>query len=279
MKGELNEEALEKMMPKNVINESRRKQIKEQFPSYLSRKGEGANAALVQDERKINCVEKKVSKEQLAIENDRQEKGEKGVFLCSVRCELTNRYCTRRFVTVKNRDEHVASGKHKFIRGINCHDKSILLSSQHGGIIAPGTLQNRQSERRNGEEESDQGAPNLEEAQVGDEGEEDAHCFGKFNRKKDITPYQKPDCLTEVLKDLYFNDGGPKLNAKQMRKKMEELVDDFDGGLMFCPSKASVNGILLSEDIIQQFIRAESQKKKKRSVSNRDDNQSDFQTQ
>jgi hypothetical protein len=50
-----------------------------------------------------------------------------------------------------------------------------------------------------------------------------------------------------------------------MRDAMAIMEDPEDGGLMFCPSKARTNGILLSEETIQSFISSEAQTKKKAS--------------
>ena len=61
-----------------------------------------------------------------------------------------------------------------------------------------------------------------------------------------------------------YND---KLKACKMRKKMKAMTDEMDGGLLFCPSKAKSNGILLSEDAIQQFITRATQDKKKNESS------------
>ena len=78
--------------------------------------------------------------------------------------------------------------------------------------------------------------------------------------EKDDKPYRKPEKLVETLMKLF--DGNDKLKPSEMRDKMSKMIDPDDGGLMFCPSKALTNGLLLNEDIILQFITKASQERK-----------------
>ena len=47
-----------------------------------------------------------------------------------------------------------------------------------------------------------------------------------------------------------------------MRTKMAIMIDPEDDDLILCPLKATTNGILLLEDIIQQYITRKAQEKK-----------------
>ena len=88
-----------------------------------------------------------------------------------------------------------------------------------------------------------------------------ARYKGKYNRKENATPYDKPKKLLDVLEDLYHRE--PKLNAKAMREAMSKMQDNV-GGLLFCWKKRYNNRLILTESQITSYINIQTQKKKKK---------------
>jgi hypothetical protein len=128
----------------------------------------------------------------------------------------------------------------------------LLESSKPGGLVEKGSRPDRSFKTLQS---------NIESAEKDSPGEVAARCFGCFNRKPNASPYKNAAKLREVLEVLFNLE--PKLRAKQMCEEMRKMHDS-DGGLLFCYSKRTTNGLLLSEDQIQSWINTRTQKKKKK---------------
>ena len=151
-------------------------------------------------------------------------------------------------------ERHIQNNKHSFAKGISARDKVVMMVSKPGCVLAMGALPDRQVCV------SEQQVDILDTVENNSYENGMASSFGKFNRKKGNTSYKKPAKLTEVLTELYNRK--PKLKANEMKRIMENMIDPEDGGYMFCISKSFTTGMLLSENVIQQFINSMTQKKK-----------------
>lgn len=120
------------------------------------------------------------------------------------------------------RRNHTLSTTVKSSAILHAKDRLLLMASKPGGLVAAGSRPDRQK--------NDSLFDNLAASVEGSQGEVDARCPGKFNRKEGCTPYQKPPKLVEVLKWLYYNQPS-KLRPCDMRARMREMRDE-DGGLL-----------------------------------------------
>ena len=197
-------------------------------------------------------MEARVKKVYNEIEAIRNEKRENKIVLCPERDPETKSYCTCEFLSKAGLDRHILQNLHKFPVGVNARDRAILQNNRPGGCLAIGSRPDRSEKNTTFQD--------IIPSRAGESGEIDAHCLGKFNRKRDGVIYKKPKVLVDFLMDLFKVT--PKLRAKEMRDIMAKAIDPEDGGLLFCPSKADTKGILLSEDTIQQFISTQAKNKK-----------------
>lgn len=249
--GSINSNAIDTMQPLcKLVN--KRMNAKAFIKAKHARAGEGKNCAAVRAQKKRNRQEERVRKRQNTIEDIRAAMRATGeIILCNSKCPTTGRYCKGIFLHHTNYEKHIKNGKHRFPIGINARDKILLIASRPGGLMC---LENR-PDRSSSELHS-----TLVAADNGSIGEIAARSFGMFNRKENIVAYKKPPTLLRVLEELYILE--PKLRASEMRACMRTMLDEQDGGLLFCWSKRSTTGILLTEDQIQSWINTRTQKKK-----------------
>jgi hypothetical protein len=176
------------------------------------------------------------------------------LLLCDACCPRTGLYCRKVYLEEKGLHVHLAIDVHDFPAGENARDFLLREASKPGGLVEAGSRPDRQK--------NDALFENTAASESGCRGEENARCFGLLNRNENIIPYRKPPKLVEVLEELYSVE--PKLRSSEMREHMRRMRDD-NGGLLFCYSKKSTTGMLLSEDQIQSWISSRTQKKKKKS--------------
>lgn len=241
------------MKPQCYLNKKSNMTKKEGFVSQLSQSGEGGSSRQLRRSKRQSRTKNRVDSRQKTIEEERQRKRSKGVFLCDFKCQTTGQYCTHTFCTKNGLTRHNSKNNHSFPKGVSARDKIVLKSSKPGSVLTLGTLPDRQ--KRTMQQRS-----TIDTVEDRSYENEMAACLGKFHRKTISSVYKKPQKLIDVLSDLFKER--PKLKATEMRKRMENMIDREDGGYMFCPSKALTNGILLPVDQIDQFIKRESQKKK-----------------
>jgi hypothetical protein len=249
----LNEEIVPEMMPQCKLVESS-STVKSKMRSELAKAGEGKNHPKMRAAQKKRRVEKRAQASKDVVDEKREKMRENGLFLCNMKCPQTNRYCRGVYLYPTGLEKHVAKGKHKFPGGIRARDRLMHLASKPGGLVEVGSRPDRQK--------NDSLFSQIVASEDGARGEEDARCFGRFNRKEGVTPYHKPEQLIAVLLELYNEE--PKLRSNEMRERMREMKDENDGGLLFCWSKRDVTGLLLTEDQIQAWINSETQRKKKK---------------
>jgi hypothetical protein len=141
---------------------------------------------------------------------------------------------------------------HDFPTGENARDFILREASKPGGLVEAGSRPDRQKK--------DSLFETIVSSEKGARGEEDARCFGRFNRKEGVIGYRKPQKLMDALEEFFNRE--PKLRASEMREEMRRMRDT-DGGLLFCYAKRDTSGMLLAEDQIQSWINSRTQKKKK----------------
>jgi hypothetical protein len=228
--------------------------VKSKMRSELAKAGEGKNHPKMRAAQKKRRVEKRAQAKKDGINEKREKMRENCLFLCNKKCPQTNRYCRQIYLTPTGLENHAKKGKHKFPTGIRARDRLMHLASKPGGLVEVGSRPDRQK--------NNSLFSQIVASADGARGEEDARCFGRFNRKEGVIPYQKPERLIAVLLALFNEE--PKLRSNEMRERMREMKDENDGGLLFCWSKRDVTGLLLTEDQIQAWINSETQRKKKK---------------
>jgi hypothetical protein len=180
----------------------------------------------VRQNKRATRLEMKASRVVLSEEDMRQEMRKNGIILCNATCEMTGRYCTSRFTKANGLTQHLAKGKHTFLKGINARDKAVILAGRPGGTIAVGMRPDRMARSL---------SRKIVESPEGARGEEDARCFGKFNRNEARDAYYKPDPLVADMTRL-FEIEKPKLDGQQMHDELKKLRDE-DGGLKYAWGK------------------------------------------
>jgi len=134
-------------------------------------------ASTVQKKRR-GRIEKQLQKNEDGLQQIRREKIETGkLFLCDVRCPVTNRYCRKEFLSREALRRHQAGGddKHDFPEGFSTETKLAMIIGRPGGVLACGCLPDRLSHSA---------TVQCFELPVGAPGSADAKCRGKFNRPK-----------------------------------------------------------------------------------------------
>ena len=265
--GGMKTEEIEGIEPKCQLKEATRT-MKSDLPSFQPRAGEGSGDVRVRAQKSKSRIENRVQKKQLTVEEIRKEKKDAGLFLCDEQCKLTDRYCTKIFLSKNGLDRHTKKVTEKkegdkevctFLTGINARDWLLKKASDPGGLVARGTRVDRSSRTCT--------CPIV--ASTNTTAAKEARCKGQYNRKDAPKPYIKSQLLKDTLEELYNNE--VKLNAKAMRKRMREMRDD-DGGLLFSHKKRRTNGILLTEGQITSWVsmRTQEQKKKAKGPSDTD---------
>jgi hypothetical protein len=261
LQGSINEEAVAEMKP-GCLDLSEGENTKKDIKSTLAKSGEGASDRGVRRVKQGNRKKQKAQKLQDQEEEERQTMVEKGLFLCTARCPVTNRYCKSiPFMHQSGLGNHEEKGTHDFPTGIDATSWVRLEASKPGGVVAKGSRPDRQSSTL---------FEKIIPAPAGSCGEASARCKGRYHRKEGTQAYRKPPLLTDTLQELYALE--PKLRALEMRELMKAMRDPADGGLLFCFAKARTNGQLLTEDTIQQWItsRTQNEKKKRNGKSEKD---------
>jgi hypothetical protein len=237
----------------------RTENLKSFMTTKLAKAGEGAGHAKVRQRKKRKRVEERAHKKKSEIESERDDMRSSGLFICDSCCPTTRRYCRKVYLEESGLEKHLARCKHDFPIGVNARDLVLHEASKPGGLVELGSRPDRQKK--------DELFEIIISSEAGARGEEDAWCFGQFNRKENVQPYYKPRRLLEVLEELYTIE--PKLRACEMRDRMKTMKDPDDGGLLFCFSKRHTTGMLLAEDQIQSWINSRTQKKKNASKGSR----------
>ena len=153
--------------------------------------------------------------------------------------QRTQRYCREVYLEERGLEKHSARGKHYLPIGVNARDLIVLHeASKPGGLMELGSRPDRQKK--------DVLFEIIVASEAGARGEEDAWCFGQFNRKENAQPNCKPRRLLDVLEELHTIE--PKLRAREMRDRTKTMKDPDDGGLLFCFSKRRAAGVLLADD-------------------------------
>ena len=204
--------------------------LKQEHQSFASMNGHGVNHPHMRRLRRQNKTKKRAEVLITEEAETRRMKSDAGIFLCKARCPTLLHYCSLEFLTEKNRDKHVVSGKHKYQHGISSVDKAIKLASNDGGLLMVGT----RKDRKKTADATLKSFPSVVDAGAMT-GATDAACFNAFHRKEGIDPYQKPAKLQAELDRIFAMR--PKRSAEQARNIMKHAIDPVDGGLMFCYAK------------------------------------------
>jgi hypothetical protein len=281
---ELDLRLLQEMTPSyTIIREAKNKK---QDVAIQSKVVEGETRTQTRQRKRANRTRDKAARKVAAIEQDRAEMQKCSLYLCNVKNETTKRYCTGRFLNAKCLQRHCEQNKHHFLTGISSKDKLVLMASGAGGAMEVGHCPDRLLKNK---------TVTVIEASLQTPGIQAACCFQKFNQKEGESNYVKPKKLVEELKRLY--DIVPKLTAPQMLEELRRMRDPKDGGMMFCyrkrgttfpktPAKAyrewkgcvlcgkkpcECNGMLLTVDAINNYIKSLTQQKKKNQKSDKED--------
>jgi hypothetical protein len=249
---------------------------KQHLRSKKARPGEGKNHKDQRNRRRLVRLVKRKQKLQLELLQNRAEQRAAGLHLCPFTHPLTRQYCKKRCESAKGLTMHLKKGSHDY-PGSNSNDSVVLKASRPGGLLAAGNRPNLKSEVL---------FVTIEEAPADAIAIKRAVCYGKFNRKElsydDI--YHKPSRLAQALLELYQigQDGGcPKLKGREIWKRLRDMRDPTDGGLMFCYSKrgswprdkfcnlcekdpCDCNGMLPEVKRVQEFMNSETQKRRKK---------------
>jgi hypothetical protein len=194
LQGSINEEAVAEMKP-GCLDLSEGKNSKKDIKSTLAKSGEGASDRGVRRVKQGNRKKQKAQKLQDQEEEERRRMVEKGLFLCTARCPVTNRYCKAiPFMHQSGLGNHEAKGSHDFPTGIDATSWVRLEAGKPGGIVAKGSRPDRQSSTL---------FEKIVPAPAGSCGEASARCKGRYHRKEDTQAYRKPPLLTDTLEELY----------------------------------------------------------------------------
>jgi hypothetical protein len=256
--GTINREKAMQMEPMCSLFQ-RTENLKSFMTTKLAKAGEGMGLSKVRQGKKRKRLENRAHQKQSQLESERDDMRSSGLYICNSCCPTTQRYCRQVYLEERGLEKHSARGKHDFPIGVNARDFVLHEASKPGGLVELGSRPDRQ--KKDGLFE------NIVASEDGARGEEDAWCFGQFNRKENVQPYYKPPRLLEVLEELYTIE--PKLRACEMRDRMKTMKDTDAGGLLFCFSKRYTTGMLLADDQIQSWINSRTQKKKNASKGSR----------
>lgn len=189
--------------------------------------GKGANHPSMRQERREARGTARARKDQLTSDEIRTAQSAAGIFLCPTRCPRTLHYCRCLYLTEVGLKVHIETEKkHDFPMGMSSTDKVIDMASQPGGLMTVGRRVDRKAT----------GFKAFPSAADGAKGSVAAVCFQKFNRKEDTTVIHKTLAQIDALQEIFHNHE-PKLTPAQARECMSNMIDDKDGGLMFCWSK------------------------------------------
>ena len=195
--------------------------------------------AQIQQKKRKTRLQAKADKLENAIQERRELKKKAGLLLCDARCPVTNRFCRCQYLPNQSKmlDKHMENGEHDFPVGMRAADKLALILSKPGGALANGS----RSDRLN--------RPAV--ADVTEMAEETpatvaARCRAKFNRKGRTPPKQKTELMIKVMGELWRER--PVLPPQIAHQRMAAMIDDKDGGLMFCHSKRGEVGKVPKSD-------------------------------
>jgi hypothetical protein len=267
------------LLPSCASLDAAKRNPKADVRSKKARAAEGENHPDQRKGRKLSRQVGRKHKLQLGIEEVREAKRFKNLFVCDTRCPRTKQYCRSEFLSMREKLIHEKRGKHAF-PATNANDEAAIKAGQPGGTFASGTRPNLKSKSL---------FVTIEEASADTLGMQKVVCFEKFNRKEltEEDKYHKPVRLLERMKHYYEigQDGRqPKLTAKKIHDYLAAEIDPKDGGgLMFCYAKrgsfpraqlcilcqsnpCDCNGMLPSVKTCSEFINTETQKKRKKAT-------------
>jgi hypothetical protein len=153
----------------------RTQNLKSFMTTKLAKAGEGAGLAKVRQAKKRNRVESRSHKKKSELESERDDMRSSGLFICDSCCPTTQRYCRQVYLEERGLEKHSACGNHDFPIGMNARDLVLHEASKPGGLVELGSRPDRQKK--------DELFEIIVASEAGARGEEDAWCFGQFNRK------------------------------------------------------------------------------------------------
>ena len=188
----------------------------------LSEGGIGDGNELVRQAHRKTRAKKKTDQFEYDLETHRGLLLRNGVYSCTRRCPISNRYCRRQYLSSASWNLHLSRNKCSFPTGISACDRLVFAAATPGGMLTAGSHHNRGKNTAL--------FKRIDATPIGTPGSEDAKCFGKFHRPKDKKAYTKPQKLVQVLQRLFLVR--PVLTAKGAYDIMK-LMTDTDGSCLF----------------------------------------------